>query len=116
MNISETYGNINSQTNDEHAFASLCSILGNRVSIGIIKSSIKEPASVARISREHHIPISSVYRQIRRLQKADIIEVEFKAPNHKNNKKITYYRCTLRSVKLEIDKRGTLTWLQRSAE
>jgi DNA-binding transcriptional ArsR family regulator len=102
----DSYGNMSSLTQDDAVLVSLCSFLGNKVSCGIIKSTIKSPRSAVEISKENRVPLSSVYRQIRRLQESGIIHVESKVSNNKNNKRIAYYRLSLRLARMSIDEHG----------
>lgn len=106
MKARDIYGEMGSSTQDDETMLSLCTLLGNRVSFGIIKSTIESPRSAVGISRENRIPLSSVYRQIRRLQKVGIIQVESKARNKRNSKSIAYYRCKLQSVRMSLDENG----------
>lgn len=100
----------------DEAFVMLCNALGDKVSFGIIKSTIKAAKSVVEISRENNIPISSVYKKIRRLKSLDMIDVQTVVTDAQSGKKVAYYRCNIKSIEMSMDGYGAKMQLKLNEE
>jgi predicted transcriptional regulator len=88
---------------DEIVFMLLCSVLANKVSFSVIKSTMKTAKSVVDIAKENQIPISSVYKNIRHLQQIGIIKIETIATDSKSGKRIANYRCKIKLLEMSLD-------------
>lgn len=80
--------------------------LGDKISFSILKSTIKKCKSVAEISRENNIPLSSVYRKISDLQNMGIVAIETIVTDASTGKRIAMYRSKIRSVHFHLDENG----------
>ena len=86
--------------NDDNLFTFLCGILGDDISFAIIKSTIRECRPAIEISKGSKIPVSSVYKKIRKLQEYGIVRVEKIDIDTKSGKRIAFYRSWLKSLEL----------------
>ena len=98
---------------DDRLFVPLCGILGDRVSFVIIYSTIRDAKTAAEISRESDVPLSSVYRKVRKLERLGIIQSRVSAD--RNGKKIAYYTCRIKALKMSVDEDGGRLWLKANA-
>jgi predicted transcriptional regulator len=95
---------------DGRLFVPLCEALGDRVSFVIINSTIRDAKTAIEISRESDVPLSSVYRKVRKLERLGIIQSRVSAD--KSGKKIAYYTCRVKALKMSISKDGARLWLR----
>ncbi len=92
--------------NDDGLFTFLCRVLGDDISFAIIKSTIRECMPAIEISKGSKIPVSSVYKKIRKLQEYGIIRVEKIDIDPRSGKKIAYYRSRIKSLELRLSDAG----------
>ena len=95
--------------NDEKLFTLLCKSLGDAVSFAIIKSTMQHSKSVTEISKARKIPVSSVYKKIKKLHDLGIICVDRIDVDTKNGKKITYYKSRIKSLELNLTDDGDMS-------
>ena len=64
--------------NDDKASMQMCKALGDEISLAIIKPTIEKstPAIAIAITKAHHVPLSSVYKKIRRLRELGVINID----------------------------------------
>jgi predicted transcriptional regulator len=91
---------------DEKVFVRLCKILGDKISLGIMKSTMKVSKSAVEISKEYHLPQSSVYKKIQKLQDLGILKIQAILADDVKGKKIAYYGCTIKSLEMNFDEQG----------
>ena len=92
--------------NDDRTFRLLCNALGDEISFAIIKSTMKGSRSAIEISKESRIPVSSVYKKIKKLQNLRIISVHEIAIDGRSGKKVALYRCEMKSLELSLSDGG----------
>lgn len=54
------------------------------------------------IARTYHIPLSSVYKKIRKLKDLEMLDIDKIEIDSRSGKKIAYYRCTVKSLELSL--------------
>lgn len=99
---------------DDRLFVPLCGILGDRVSFVIISSTIRDTKTATEISRESNVPLSSVYRKARKLERLGIIQS--RVATERSGKKVAYYTCIVKALKMTMDKDGAKLWFKANAE
>jgi predicted transcriptional regulator len=92
--------------NDEKSFTLLCRALGDAVSFAILKSTMKQSKSATQISKACQIPVSSVYKKIKKLHHLGIVFIDRIDIDNKNGKKITFYKSRIRSLELNLTSDG----------
>ena len=95
---------------DDRLFVPLCEILGDRVSFMIINSTIRDAKTAIEISRESDVPLSSVYRKVRKLERLGLVQSRVSAD--RSGKKIAYYTCRVKALRMSINKDGARLWLR----
>lgn len=98
---------------DDRLFVPLCGILGDRVSFVIIYSTIKDAKTAIEISRESDVPLSSVYRKVRKLERLGIIQS--RVSTDANGKKIAYYTCRVKALRMSINGDGARLWVRTNS-
>lgn len=91
---------------DEKACVALCRALGDRISFGIIKSTIGAAKTATEISRENRFSPSSVYKKIKALERLGILQVQTIVADSQTGKRIAYYRCRVRVLEISMDEQG----------
>lgn len=92
--------------NDETSFTLLCRALGDAVSFAILKSTMKQSKSAIQISKASQIPVSSVYKKIKKLHHLGIVFIDRIDIDKKNGKKITFYKSRIRTLALYLTNDG----------
>jgi len=67
---------------------------------------MKQSKSASEISKTSQIPISSVYKKIKKLCDLRILHVDRIDIDDKDGKKITYYKSRIRSLELKLTNDG----------
>lgn len=104
---SDHYRGAEGTIRDEKAFVALCKALGDRISFGIIKSTIRAAKTATEISRESRFSPSSVYKKIKALERLGILQVQTVVADRETGKRIAYYRCSVRALEISMDEQGT---------
>lgn len=88
--------------NDDKTFTQLCKSLGDDISFAIVKSTINQSRPAVEIAKAHHVPLSSVYKKIRKLKDLGIIDVDKIDVDSRSGKRIAFYRSRVESVELSL--------------
>jgi hypothetical protein len=80
----------------------MCKSLGDDISFAIIKSTISQSRPAVEIAKAHHVPLSSVYKKIRKLKELGIIDVDKIDVDGRSGKRIAYYRSRVESLELSL--------------
>lgn len=116
-NSIDGYRNLdNSSMQDDQKLASLFSMLRDRISLGIVRSTMEEAKSAFEISRENSIPASSVYKKLRKLKDDNIVQLETIVTEPESGKRTAYYRCNIELLKITLDRRDFRVWLRTNEE
>jgi hypothetical protein len=97
---------------DNNELALLFSIVGDRISLGIIRSTMKTAKSAFEISKENSIPTSSVYKKIRKLEQLGMVQLYTTVADTESGKTTAYYRCRIESLKMTLDEDGIVARLR----
>lgn len=101
-------------TFDSHGVAMpLLQELADGVSHRIIMSTIDVAKTVAQISVENSIPLSSTYKKIKRLQDAGIMSVDSIELDGKG-KKVVYYRSKIKSMEFNLSRDQVLLHFEKN--
>jgi hypothetical protein len=92
--------------NDDRLFALISGALADPVSFAIIKSTIREALTAIEIARRNRIPVSSVYKKIRKLQDFGMVCVDKIDIDSRSGKKIAYYKSRIRTLELRLSDDG----------
>ena len=91
---------------DDGDFSLLCGILGDPISFAIIRTTMRSSKSAIEISKINQLPVSSVYKKIRRLQTLGIVVIENITIDGRSGKRIALYRCVMKSFELQLTEEG----------
>lgn len=78
---------------------SICEVLGDKVSYAVLLSVMKSPKSASEISIESNLPISSTYKALKKLQRADLIKASLV---EQDGRRLSVYRSKIKMIKLTI--------------
>ena len=84
----------------------VCKVLGDDVSLAIIKSTMNQSKSVNEISKARRMPVSSVYKKIKKLCDLGIVHIDRIDLNDKNGRKVTFYKSKIKELQLSLTKDG----------
>jgi predicted transcriptional regulator len=87
--------------------------LVDRVSFRIVVSIIDTAKNATQIAVENHLPLSSTYKKIRKLQNMGIVSIE-KIDIDESGKKIFYYRSKIKSVEFNVTRDGVLLEFEKN--
>jgi hypothetical protein len=80
----------------------MCRSLGDDISFAIIKSTINQSRPAIEIAKMYRVPLSSVYKKIRKLKALGIIDLDRIDIDSRSGKKIAYYRSRVESLELSL--------------
>jgi hypothetical protein len=80
----------------------MCKALGDEISLAIIKSTIEKSTPAIEIAKAHHVPLSSVYKKIRRLRELGVINIDKINVDDRSGKKITCYRSRVKAIQFSL--------------
>ena len=99
---------------DDHSAILTLRELADRITCGIIISTIDSAKTVSQICDENKLPLSSIYKKIQRLHKIGVISIETINIDHKG-KKVAFYRSTIKSLEFSLTKKGIALELNKAS-
>ncbi len=88
-------------------------VLGDTISHKIILSIIDTAKTAQQIALENHLPISSTYKKIRRLQQIDLLGID-KVSIDESGKKVLFYKSKIKSLEFHLKKDGMILQLEKN--
>lgn len=105
---------MNALSFSDHALAlPILQELVDKVSFRIVVSIIDVPKNVTQIAVENHLPLSSTYKKIRKLQGLGMVSIE-KIDIDGGGKKVLYYRSRIKSLEFNVTREGMLLQFEKN--
>jgi predicted methyltransferase len=99
--------------NDRRVAIPLLQNIIDETALKIISSTIDTAKNVLQICYENRIPLSSIYKKVRRLEQEGLVSVERIEVSGKG-RRVTFYRSNIKSLDFDLKGEGVLLQFEQN--